>query len=106
MTVAQLAHLRPLGRTFDAPVGAKIVVMAVAIALAVGFVVASNIAGEVGQGGAVVAGDQVDAGLVNNSNQRETSTNVFINRTLGVSYSGQSKVSLPRIPSFGINWEF
>ncbi len=44
--------------------------------------------------------------LLNNSNQRETSTNVFINRTLGVSYSGQSKVSLPRIPSFGINWEF
>ena len=44
--------------------------------------------------------------LLNNSNQRETFTDVFINQRLGVTYRDGLQMSLPRIPSFGINWEF
>jgi outer membrane receptor protein involved in Fe transport len=44
--------------------------------------------------------------LLNNSNQRDMYTNAFINQSLDVRYYGKSRMSLPRIPSFGINWEF
>jgi hypothetical protein len=44
--------------------------------------------------------------VLNNSNQRETYTDVFVNQRLGVTLYDGSKMSLPRIPSFGINWEF
>jgi hypothetical protein len=44
--------------------------------------------------------------LLNNSNERETYTDVFVNQQMGVRYANGSRMSLPRIPSFGINWEF
>ena len=43
--------------------------------------------------------------VLNNSNERERITTVNINPA-GVRYGEQSRLSLPRIPSFGINWEF
>jgi hypothetical protein len=44
--------------------------------------------------------------LLNNSNMRETYNDIFISQRLTVTYLGRAKMSLPRIPSFGINWEF
>ena len=43
--------------------------------------------------------------VLNNANERERYTSVSIN-TLRTSLQEGSRVSLPRIPSFGINWEF
>ena len=52
-----------VGRSLDAPVAAVVVVAPVAVVLAVGLVVLAVVADEVGQGEAVVAGDEVDAGV-------------------------------------------
>ena len=43
--------------------------------------------------------------LLNNTNLRDRYTNVNINRT-SVTYFNGSRSQLPRIPSFGFNWEF
>ena len=43
--------------------------------------------------------------VLNNANERERLTTLDFTRT-GIRYSEQSRISLPRIPSFGINWEF
>ncbi|MNM73230.1 hypothetical protein D3C81_849500 [compost metagenome] len=63
---AALQDFRVAGRAFDAavraPVGAGVVVGAVAVVLAVGLVVLAVVADQVGQREAVVRGDEVDAG--------------------------------------------
>ena len=43
--------------------------------------------------------------LLNNSNQRDRPTSVFITN-LRTRFQESSRSSLPRIPSFGLNWEF
>ena len=43
--------------------------------------------------------------LLNNDNLRDRYTNISVNR-LTVSYASASHTFFPRIPSFGINWEF
>jgi hypothetical protein len=43
--------------------------------------------------------------LLNNTNERERYTDVLI-RQSGTTFGEGSRTSLPRIPSFGINWEF
>src|SRR5439155_25297056 len=55
-------RLRRLGGTFHSPVPTQVVVGAVAIPLAVGFVVLGLVADQIVQGESVVAGDEVHAG--------------------------------------------
>lgn len=43
--------------------------------------------------------------VLNNANERERVRNVNFS-SAGVRFQDQSRISLPRIPSFGINWEF
>jgi hypothetical protein len=43
--------------------------------------------------------------VLNNANERERITTLNFSRN-GVRYGEQSRISLPRIPSFGVNWEF
>jgi hypothetical protein len=43
--------------------------------------------------------------LLNTSNIRDRYTNVSINQ-LSVRYFDGTREQLPRIPSFGLNWEF
>jgi len=43
--------------------------------------------------------------VFNRTNVRDVRTNVSINR-LAVSYGDEARELLPRIPSFGVNWEF
>ena len=60
---AQLDDGGIVGRPFDAAVPAVVVVGAVAVVFAVGFVVLVVVADEIVQREAVVAGDEVDAGV-------------------------------------------
>ena len=63
LALAQLEHAAVGGRPFDAAVPAQIVVLAVGVAFAVGLVVLVVVADEIGEGEAVVRGDEVDAGV-------------------------------------------
>ena len=60
---AQRAHLRIVGGSFHAAVPRQVVVVAVAVVLQVGLVVLAVVADQVLQREAVVAGDEVDAGV-------------------------------------------
>ena len=60
---AERQHGQIVGGAFDAAVPTDVVVGAVAIVFAVGFVVFVVVADQVGQREAVVAGDEIDAGV-------------------------------------------
>ena len=60
---AQGQHGRITAGAFHAGVGAEVVRVPVAVVFAIGLVVFVGVGGEVGQGHAVVRGDEVDAGL-------------------------------------------
>src|SRR5262249_32283449 len=58
-----IRHLVVLGRTFLSAIPTVVVVLAVAILFAIGFVVLLVVGNQVVQGKAVVASDEVDAGV-------------------------------------------
>src|SRR5262249_16851638 len=60
---AQIPYGRIVRSAFGAAVPAQVVVFAVLVVLAVGFVVLSIVAYQVTKGEAVVAGDKIDAGI-------------------------------------------